>query len=139
MSRANSKQCSLPVSFPMEKGRSEAALLGGIREIDLHHRRHDFGARPARQPTTHQCRHPSLMQSLDGITAIRITSCDLVRPLSNINAASSESASSLVKHRSQKRPTFQFASPWSLRLANVKTRFRMCAHETRMSSHAFSL
>ena len=139
VSSANSKQCSLPISFPTEKGRSEATLLCDIRQIDIHHRLHDFGASPAGQPTTHQCRHTSLVQSLHGITAILITSCDLVRPLSNINAASSESASCLVKHRSQQRPSFQFASPWSLRPTGVKTRFRMCARETTISSHAFSL
>ena len=41
------------------------------------------------------------------------TSGDLVRPLSNNDAACYESSSSLVKHRSEKRPAcFQFASPW---------------------------
>ena len=35
-----------------------------------------------------------------------------VPPVSNNDAASSESESSLVKHRSEKRTAFQLASPW---------------------------
>ena len=36
---------------------------------------------------------------------------NLVTPLSNNDAVSSESESSLVKHRSEKRPAFQLALP----------------------------
>ena len=48
-------------------------------------------------------------QGCQGITATLVTSGDLVRILSNKDAASSESSSSLVKHRSQKRPAMMLA------------------------------
>ena len=50
-------------------------------------------------------------QGCQGIMSTLVTSGDLVRPLSNNDAACYDSSSSLVKHPSQKRPAFMFASP----------------------------
>ena len=47
------------------------------------------------------------------LAGILVTSGDLVRPLSNNDAASYDSSSSLMKLRSQKRSAFMFASSWS--------------------------
>ena len=48
-------------------------------------------------------------QGCQGIMSTLVTSGDLVRPLSNNDAACYDSSSCLP---SQKRPAFMFASPW---------------------------
>ena len=62
------------------------------------------------EPTTDTISVRVLMERL---TAIFITSCNLVRPLSNndYDAACYESSSD-AEHRSQKRPAIQFGSTW---------------------------
>ena len=85
---------------------------------DLNDSRHDFDASDA-------CPHDNLernntvsfAKSTQGIdittTIVGLTSGDRVPISSNNEVASSESESSLVKHRSPQRPALQFASPWS--------------------------
>ena len=54
-----------------------------------------------------------------------VTSGDLVRPLSNNDAACYDYSSSLVKHPSQKRPAFMFASPWCEQIDRERARVKL--------------
>ena len=76
---------------------------------------HDFEGMLPNTTATH--RHvasemPTLVR-LSGHNGPSVTSGDRVRPLSNSDAACYDSSSSLMKHRSQKRPVFMLASLWS--------------------------